>query len=406
MKSKTISVIGLGYIGLPTAALLANLNYKVKGVDTNYSALKIIDKGKPHFFEPELENIVQSVIKNGFLETSTTAVEADIYIICVPTPIKIENNKPIPDINNVIEAANNIAPLIKSGDLIILESTSPVGTTEKLQEIFKDASVPVQEIHIAYCPERVLPGKIITELLKNDRVIGGLNSRSTNIVADFYKSFVQGNILQTNSRTAELCKLAENSFRDLNIAFANELSLICDKEDIDVWELINLANRHPRVNILHPGPGVGGHCIAIDPWFIVSKDPEDTKMIRAAREVNNYKTSWVVEKIRIVADDFVTDKGRKPLIACFGLSYKPDIDDLRESPALKIAKSLMYHGYNVIGVEPNIFNHKEVKLVDFEKAIRDADLIALLVKHQEFLVEEVKNEFNKKIALDFCGILV
>jgi UDP-N-acetyl-D-mannosaminuronic acid dehydrogenase len=406
MKSKIISVIGLGYIGLSTAALLATLKHKVIGIDINNNTVDLINKGKIHIFEPDLENFVKSAVSTSFLKASVSTHAADIYIICVPTPISLENGIPQPDISSIVRATKSIAPLVKPGDLVILESTSPVGTTEKLQTILEDAGVEVNKIHIAYCPERVLPGNIMTEIIDNDRIIGGLTPNSTTVVADFYRSFVSGSVLETSARTAELCKLTENSFRDVNIAFANELSLICDKENINIWELIQLANRHPRVNILQPGPGVGGHCIAVDPWFIVARDTQNAKLIRIAREVNIYKKDWVIEKIKINLADAVAKTGKIPKVACLGLAFKPNISDLRESPALFIANTLHLLGYEVLVVEPNINSHKKLTLVKLEEAINQADVIAVLVKHKEFANSLIKKELVNKRALDFCGLMV
>jgi UDP-N-acetyl-D-mannosaminuronic acid dehydrogenase len=271
--------------------------------------------------------------------------------------------------------------------------------------VLRDAGVDTSQIHIAYCPERVLPGKIMTELVENDRVVGGLTPEATLEVAAFYKTFVRGEVLETDAKTAEMCKLTENSFRDVNIAFANELSLICDKEGINVWSLIQLANRHPRVNILQPGTGVGGHCIAVDPWFIVAKDVENAKLIRTAREVNNHKTNWVIEKIRIAAADATAKTGKKLTIACLGLAFKPDIDDLRESPALHVALALQSQGYDVIAVEPNIDSHDSLTVLGLEQALESADVISVLVKHRQFLALDVQQQISSKVALDFCGAL-
>jgi UDP-N-acetyl-D-mannosaminuronic acid dehydrogenase len=305
----------------------------------------------------------------------------------------------------VLVATANIAPLLKAGDLVILESTSPVGTTEEIQSVLKAASVDVSAIHIAYCPERVLPGKIMIELVENDRVVGGLTPEATKAVAEFYRSFVHGEVLETDAKTAEMCKLTENSFRDVNIAFANELSLLCAKEDINVWNLIRLANRHPRVNILQPGTGVGGHCIAVDPWFIVARDQENARLIRTAREVNNHKKDWVIEQIKMAAADANARTGKKPKIACLGLAFKPDIDDLRESPALEVAKALAAKDYDVVAVEPNISSHNDFTLLELENAINDCDVIAVLVKHREFLHSDMRERLVHAHALDFCGVL-
>ena len=304
----------------------------------------------------------------------------------------------------MLSATQSIAPFVKAGDLVILESTSPVGTTEQMESVLQKKGVNIADIHIAYCPERVLPGRIMIELVENDRVVGGMTPEATRKVADFYRAFVDGEVLETNAKTAEMCKLTENSFRDVNIAFANELSLICDKEGIDVWELIQLSNRHPRVNILQPGAGVGGHCIAVDPWFIVARDQNNARLIRMAREVNNYKTDWVVDQIKLAANKN-TKGGHKLRIACLGLAFKPDVDDLRESPALEIAKRLKMQNYDVVIVEPNIESHDLFELISLDQALQQADVLAVLVKHREFLSAEKKAELIAVGAFDCCGAL-
>ena len=406
MNPKSISVIGLGYIGLPTAALLATNGYKVLGTDTNRNVVETINKGEPHIIEPDLDSCVQSAVENGSLRASLSPEKGDVYIICVPTPFKEnkESESLTPDLQYVVEATKSIAPLIKSNDLVILESTSPVGTTERIYSILKKANVRVDEIHLAYCPERVLPGKIMAELVENDRVVGGLTPAASKVVADFYRTFVRGEVFETDAKTAEMCKLTENSFRDVNIAFANELSLICDKEGINVWDLISLANRHPRVSILQPGPGVGGHCIAVDPWFIVARDSDNAKIIRMARNVNNYKTDWVIEKIKIAAAEAMVKLGKSPTIACFGLAFKPNVDDLRTSPALHVTMELQSQGYEVIAVEPNIGFHDVLKLVGVEKGL-EADVIVILVRHRQFLKPDIQELLELKNVLDFCGSL-
>jgi UDP-N-acetyl-D-mannosaminuronic acid dehydrogenase len=303
-----------------------------------------------------------------------------------------------------MKAANSIAPFIKAGDLVILESTSPVGTTALIAQELDRAGVDVSTINIAYCPERVLPGKIMTELVANDRVVGGLTPKATKVVAQFYKTFVRGSVLETDAKTAEMCKLTENSFRDVNIAFANELSIVCANQGIDVWNLIQLANRHPRVNILQPGTGVGGHCIAVDPWFIIAKDPENTPLMRTAREVNNHKTEWVIEKVIATAKKVNLSPGTKPKVVCLGLSFKPDIDDLRESPAVQVALALESQGIEVLAVEPNIDAHERFKLIELDDALKTADVIAVLVKHHQFVDDDCKKNLAKFGALDFCGL--
>ena len=305
----------------------------------------------------------------------------------------------MPNVDYVISATKAIASYIKTGDIVILESTSPVGTTELVEKTLKEENIDTTKLYIAHCPERVLPGHIMRELVENDRIVGGLTPEATEKTVEFYKTFVSGEVLSTDARTAEMAKLTENSFRDTNIAFANELSMLCDKFDINVWELISLANRHPRVNILQPGAGVGGHCIAVDPWFIVHAGGETAKIIRTAREVNNYKTEWTIEKIKNAALKFENENGRKAKVACMGLAFKPDIDDLRESPALYIARRLKADGLDVIAVEPNIELHKEFEIVDYKQAIEKADIVTFLVAHKEFKKLDVKTD------LDFCGVL-
>lgn len=405
MVNKTVCVIGLGYIGLPTAALLASSGYDVFGVDLNSFVVETINKGQIHIVEPDLDAFVRSAVAAGKLKASTQPSAADVFIICVPTPFHEGVGIPQPDIDYVLAAAESIKDFVKPGNLVILESTSPVGTTEKISAVFTDFKIDVTDISIAYCPERVLPGKIMTELVENDRVVGGLTTEATARVADFYKTFVRGEVLETDSKTAEMCKLTENSFRDVNIAFANELSLICAKEGVNVWSLIKLANRHPRVNILQPGAGVGGHCIAVDPWFIVARDPENARLIRSAREVNNSKSVWTIDQIKIASADASARLGRKPKVACLGLAFKPDIDDLRESPALHIAEALQSQGYDVIAVEPNIEKHEKFMLSTLENALDSADVIAVLVKHRQFSNELVRKRLNTANVLDFCGVL-
>jgi len=396
MDKKKICVIGLGYIGLPTASLLANNNYYVCGVDINKSIVDTINQGKAHIVEPDLDRYVKNAIKNKYLKASLVPEESDVFIIAVPTPF---HDKYIPNIDYVLDAAKSIAPFIKDDNIIILESTSPVGTTEKLQEILKEEGVNVDEVHIAHCPERVLPGNIMKELVENDRIIGGINDEATKKTKEFYKDFIKGRIFSTDAKTAEMAKLTENSFRDVNIAFANELSILCDKLNINTSELIQLSNRHPRVNILQPGPGVGGHCIAIDPWFMVYKDPENARIIKTAREVNIYKTEWVIEKIKNEALKLENKNHKKPKIACLGLSFKPDIDDLRESPALYIARKLKSYGYEILAVEPNIDHHDDFEIFHHDEAINNADLITILVAHKEFKGLNIETDF------DFCGLL-
>ncbi|MCT7636394.1 UDP-N-acetyl-D-mannosamine dehydrogenase [Aliarcobacter butzleri] len=395
-QNKKICVIGLGYIGLPTAALLANRGYSVHGVDVVESTVNIINEGKIHIVEPELDTFVKSAVNSGKLRASLLPDIADIFIIAVPTPF---HEGYVPNVDYVVSATKAIAPYVKDGDIVILESTSPVGTTELVEETLKEEDVDTSKLYIAHCPERVLPGHIMRELVENDRIVGGLTPEATAKTVEFYETFVSGAVLSTDARTAEMAKLTENSFRDTNIAFANELSMLCDKFDINVWELISLANRHPRVNILQPGAGVGGHCIAVDPWFIVHAGGETAKMIRTAREVNTYKTDWTIEKIKNAALKFENENGRKAKVACMGLAFKPDIDDLRESPALYIARRLKADGLDVLAVEPNIKTHKEFEIVDYKQAIEKADIVTFLVAHKEFRNLDIKTD------LDFCGVL-
>ncbi len=391
-----ICVIGLGYIGLPTAALLANRGYKVHGVDVVQSTVDIINRGEIHIVEPDLDTFVHSAVNSGNLVADLKPTYADVFIIAVPTPF---HDGYVPNIDYVVSATKAIAPYVKEGDIVILESTSPVGTTDKVEEVLKEEGVDTSKLHIAHCPERVLPGRIMIELVENDRIVGGTTPEATKETVAFYKTFVSGEVLSTDAKTAEMAKLTENSFRDTNIAFANELSILCDKFDIDVWELIALANRHPRVNILQPGAGVGGHCIAVDPWFIVHAGGEDAKMIRTAREVNTYKTEWAIEKIKNEALKFEATSGRKAKVACMGLAFKPDIDDLRESPALYITRRLIADGIDVLAVEPNISEYAEFDVVDYKDAIAQADVVTFLVAHKEFKTVDVKTD------LDFCGVL-
>jgi UDP-N-acetyl-D-mannosaminuronic acid dehydrogenase len=404
MQKRTICVVGLGYIGLPTAALLASHGNSVVGVDVSQHAVDTINSGRIHIVEPDLDAFVRSAVADGNLRAYATPRSADVYMICVPTPFHEGPGIPQPNIDYVLAATRSIAPYVKAGDLVILESTSPVGTTRKMAEILREEGVDIEEIHMAYCPERVLPGKIMTELVANDRVVGGLTEAATQAVGAFYRGFVKGEVLETDSATAEMCKLTENSYRDVNIAFANELSLLCANAGIDVWKLIKLANHHPRVNILQPGPGVGGHCIAVDPWFIVARDPENSHIIRSARDVNNKKTEWVIDQIENEIKVFAKRFGKPPVLACLGLAFKPDIDDLRESPALHIAEVLNSRGHNLIAVEPNIKSHDQIKIIDLNDALECSDLVVALVKHRQFQTPQVCEKMKIFPGLNFCGL--
>ncbi len=395
-------MVGLGYIGLPTAALIAGNNTMVNGVDVNPKVVDTINQGKVHIVEPDLEEAVSKAVQGGYLQASLEPKEADTYLIVVPTPFKEKNE---PDTSYVEAATNAVLPFLKEGDLYIIESTSPIGTTEKMRGIIFGARPELEgKIHMAYCPERVLPGNVMYELVHNDRVIGGIDEESTEKAIAFYSAYVKGELHRTNARTAEMCKLVENSSRDVQIAFANELSLICDKADINVWELIKLANKHPRVNILQPGCGVGGHCIAVDPYFIVSDYPMESKIIGTAREINNYKSFWCAEKVQNEKLKFELEHGYKPKVALMGLAFKPNIDDLRESPAKYIVQKVLQNTNNeeYFIVEPNIDSHNVFKLTDYKLAYNEADIIVYLVNHNEF--KELPKNTGKKV-LDFCGVL-
>lgn len=398
-KPKVV-MMGLGYIGLPTAALIASRGLEVVGVDIHQKVVDTINRGQIHIVEPDLDGLVHHVVKKGNLRATTQPEEADVYLIAVPTPFKDDH---VPDLSFVEAATQKIIPTLKKGALVILESTSPVGTTQKMRAlIHKERPDLNGDIYMAYCPERVLPGNVLHELKHNDRAIGGINEDSTQRAIAFYKHFVVGDLHPTNAKTAEMVKLVENASRDNQIAFANELSMICDKAGVDVWEMIALANKHPRVNILRPGTGVGGHCIAVDPWFIVSEFPEESKIIRKSREVNNFKTEWVIEKIKNKALAFKIEHKREPVIACLGLAFKPDIDDLRESPALYVTETLLKEGFEILQVEPNLHNSDDRELTEAVHAVEKADIIAFLVGHKGFKSLKIKPNKSK---LDFVGMI-
>lgn len=393
--------MGLGYIGLPTAIIAANHGVQIIGVDINPKVVEMTNAGKLHIIEPGMEEMLQEVVKKGALKASVTPEESDAYFMVVPTPFKGNHE---PDISFVEAATRTVIPFLKEGDLYVIESTSPVGTTEKMAELIFSLRPELKDkIYIAYCPERVLPGNVIYELVHNDRVIGGINAESTEKAIAFYSQFVQGTLHKTNARTAEMCKLTENSSRDVQIAFANELSMVCERAGINVWELIELANKHPRVNILQPGCGVGGHCIAVDPYFITAAFPKEAQIIAKAREINNYKAQWCVERIKNAMLQFELKNNRKPRVAMMGLAFKPNIDDLRESPAKRITTDVMQSCNNadIMVVEPNIADHKVFKLTDYQTAYDSADIVVLLTAHNEFKTLQWS---DSKIILDFCGI--
>ena len=397
----TVTTLGLGYIGLPTSALIASHNIPVYGVDISQKVVDTINAGNIHIVEPALDKAVADVVASGYLKAGTSPSAANTYLIVVPTPFKGNHE---PDISYIEAATESILPLLKENDLYIIESTSPVGTTERMREFIYSRRPELKDkLYIAYCPERVLPGNVMFELVHNDRVIGGINEESTEKAVVFYKQFVKGELHKTNARTAEMCKLTENSSRDVQIAFANELSLICDKADIDVWELIRLANKHPRVNILQPGSGVGGHCIAVDPYFITAQFPIESQIIGKAREINNYKAFWCAEKISNTIHEYTLKHNRIPSIALMGLAFKPNIDDLRESPAIYIVQKVLQQAKEetYFIVEPNVTDHPYYKIALTEEAVKNADVIAFLVAHNEFKDLQITDD---KVILDFCGV--
>lgn len=402
MRNLSCCVVGMGYIGLPTAAVLARSGHKVVGVDINPHVVSTVNSGRIHIVEPDLEVLVASVVSNGSLRAELAPSFADVYIIAVPTPFNVDSGDiPIPNVDNVIEAARSISSVMRPNSLVLLESTSPVGTTEMIAEILeKESGLSAQEFYFAYCPERVLPGRILDELINNDRVIGGLSPEASSVAKDFYSTFCSGVLLTTSARTAELVKLTENSFRDVNIAFANELSLVCDRLNINVRELIRLANHHPRVNILQPGCGVGGHCIAVDPWFIAAEVPDCTPLIQMARRVNDGKSRWVINQVQHRATELESQLKRPARIGCLGLAFKPDVDDLRESPALHITTELIVAGLDVLACEPNLHDHSTIKLHSLQQVLSEADLLVFLVAHTPF-----RNlDLIGRTVFDLCGV--
>lgn len=401
MESMKACFMGLGYIGLPTAIIAAKHGVKVTGVDINPEVVEKTNAGQLHIVEPGLGELLKEVVVSGDLRAATKPEVCDAYFMVVPTPFKGDHE---PDTSYVEAATRAVLPLLKEGDLYVIESTSPVGTTEAMAEIiYKERPELKGKLYIAYCPERVLPGNVIYELVHNDRVIGGVDEASTQKAIEFYSQFVTGKLHPTNARTAEMCKLTENSSRDVQIAFANELSFICDRAGINVWELIELANKHPRVNILRPGCGVGGHCIAVDPYFLTSDFPEESKLIATARNINNYKADWCAEKVVNAMLRFELDNKRKPVVAMMGVAFKPDIDDLRESPAKYIITKVMQSCNNgdILVVEPNVESHKAFKLTPYAEAYEKADIVVFLTAHTPFKSLEWRDD---KTILDFCGI--
>jgi UDP-N-acetyl-D-mannosaminuronic acid dehydrogenase len=400
--SSTCCIIGLGYIGLPTAAVLARAGHRVIGVDINVQVVDTVNQGRIHIVEPDLDQAVAAAVASGALTAQPTPVQSDVFLIAVPTPFQTgPDDIPRPNIDYVLTAARAIAPLLRPGNIVLLESTSPVGTTEQMAQVIAEISgLTTDQLLIAYCPERVLPGLILQELIHNDRVIGGLTPAAAEAGKAFYATFCQGALLTTTARTAELVKLTENSFRDVNIAFANELSLVCDRLGINVRELIGLANHHPRVNVLQPGCGVGGHCIAVDPWFIAAAAPECTPLIQTARRVNDGKSRWVIDQVQARATALADQLGRPARIGCLGLAFKPDVDDLRESPALHIITELLAAGLEVLACEPNLCDHPTIRLHDLASVLAEADLLVFLVAHTPFR----QLELSGRVVFDLCGV--
>ena len=405
MIPDTINIVGLGYIGLPTAAVLSQRGYRVFGCDNNPNVVRTINRGEIHIVEPGLGEVVRDSVSAGLLTAQEDPRQADVHFMCVPTPFLAGDGVPQPDLSYVFSAASAIAPVLQPGNAVILESTCPVGTLDSVYRFLEGLGAPVGECWFAYCPERVLPGNMMAELTENDRVIGGYDEEAAKEIAEFYETFVSGEIHQTDAPTAEMCKLAENSFRDVNIAFANELSMLASSNGVDVDRLIEIANRHPRVDILSPGPGVGGHCIAVDPWFLVAANPSVARLVNCAREVNLGKTVWVIDQIVCTANDFTAEYERPPVITCLGLAFKPDIDDLRSSPALEIVSELRRRDFSLRIVEPNISTDVDYELASLSDGLNEADIIVILVAHKEFKKEDIKNNSSGKLVMDFCGVM-
>lgn len=418
MSFEKISVLGLGYIGLPTAAMFALEGVEVVGVDVNKEVIDTINRGQIHIVEPDLQEIIKKVVASGYLRATNVIEPADAFLIAVPTPfITTQDSLPKPDLSFVKAAALSIAGVLKKGDLIIVESTCPVGATNEILVLLKeqrpDLAFPDEnsvssDINIAYCPERVLPGHVVKELVSNDRIVGGVSKICAVRAVDLYSVFVSGQCIVTNAKTAEMAKLTENACRDSQIAFANELSILCDELEIDVWELISLANRHPRINILNPGPGVGGHCIAVDPWFIISALPQQSKLMHTSRNVNVEKTNWVIGQIKAHALDLAVEKDKlidDLKLAYLGLAFKADIDDLRESPSVNIVTELSKTLKNYCCVEPNITESDTFPLVSLDTAVAESDLLVVLVGHREFILQRHQILNANGGSLDFCGAL-
>lgn len=404
MATGRVSVIGLGYIGLPTAALLAQTGYEVSGTDISTHVVETVNRGEVHIIEPGLETVVRDQVSAGNLRAYSTVQHSDIYFICVPTPLAQGEERPKPDLSFVMQAAEQIAAVLEPGNIVILESTSPVGATEAVYDLLYSLGAPASQCDFAYCPERVLPGQLMRELVENDRIVGGLTKEATKRIAGFYRTFVTGTVHSTDARTAEMCKLTENSFRDVNIAFANELSILADKQGVDIWRLIQLANRHPRVNILQPGTGVGGHCIAVDPWFLVDANPENAELIAQARHTNDSKPAWVVSKIQEAVQVSAKHGDEQFVIGCLGLAFKPNIDDVRGSPALQVVQQLIDSGHSVLAVDPYVKFDGNMPMCDLKSVFQKVDLLVILVAHDDFRGVYEEAAVADIEVLDFSGM--
>ena len=405
MSELKVCVLGLGYIGLPTAVIVAKAGYRVVGVDISDEVVQKVNSGEAHFQEPDLDSQLAYVVNRKQLVAKLKAEPSNIFIICVPTPVNLKDHGVEADMRYVNAVADQIASVLKDGDIVILESTSPVGATDILQCRLSSMLPENVRVTVAYCPERVLPGRIMIEMIQNDRVVGCNNLEIRERIAKFYRSFVEGEVVETNTKTAEMCKLIENSYRDVNIAFANELSILCDADEIDVWELISIANRHPRVNILAPGAGVGGHCIAVDPLFIVSRNPNAARIIKLARLTNDEKTNWVIERIETLLDELEQRLCRKPKLACLGVTFKPDVEDLRGAPALKIYRHFLDNGVEVLAVDPMLKDHSSVETKPFDEVVSIVDLVVVLVAHSFFKQNSNLELLKNQNVFDCCGLL-